>query len=208
MYYLRKEPYEKLIMKDGEKPSTLKYESDRAMFKDKRYNRMYRMDFRCTDNQVKLWKVKNLQTALKERVRLWWYCHEWFDIYDSETNKPLPNDVYLKYKPSPLGTYYTTRTLYYSEEEGEIVDDKPKYGYYETYRVGTVLKVYKWLDWYQEWDFYQNSTYEEFSTMIEKIILVTNKGKHLFTYNDIYELQDEECAWIESKWDKELREVK
>ena len=118
------------------------------------------------------------------------------------------DDVYLKYKPSPLGTYYTTRTLYYNEEEGEIVDDKPKYGYYETYRVGTVLKVYKWLDWYQEWDFYQNSTYEEFSTMIEKIILVTNKGKHLFTYNDIYELQDEECAWIESKWDKELREVK
>ena len=75
---------------------------------------------------------KDLKKALRERVNLWWYCNEWFDIYDYDTNKKIDEKLYLEYKPLPLDIYHTTRTLYYSEEEGEIVDDKPRFGYFET----------------------------------------------------------------------------
>lgn len=196
MYYLRKEPYSKEIFKDGEvnKIETIYYNEDRGIFKHKKYNRLYRMNFFSPENNVKLYLIKDLKKALRERVNLWYYCNEWFDIYDYDTNKKIDEKLYLEYKPKTLYKAKTTRTLYYSEEEGEIVDDKPTYGYYDLYRSGTVLKIYKWLDWYAEWDFYK-----DINERLEKesqLVAVTNSGKHLFTFTDEQDFLEENC-WFE-----------
>ena len=193
MYYLRKQSTENLAVTDGRYTvKNAEYELDRALYKHKKYSRFYRSTYPDCSTDLKLWKVKSLKTALQQRVRLWYYCNEWIDIYDD--NGKVSEEVYLEYKPKTPYKAKTTRTLYYSEEEGEIVDDKPKYGYYETYRVGTVLKIYKWLDWYEEWDFYK-----DINERLEKesqLVAVTNSGKHLFTFTDEQDLLEENC-WFE-----------
>lgn len=193
MYYLRKQSTEKLNVTDGKYTvKDAEYELDRALYKHKKYNRFYRSTYPDCSNDLKLWMAKSLKTALQQRVRLWYYCNEWFDIYDA--NGKVSEEVYLEYKPKALYKAKTTRTLYYSEEEGEIVDDKPTYGYYDLYRSGTVLKIYKWLDWYEEWDFYK-----DINERLEKesqLVAVTNSGKHLFTFTDEQDFLEENC-WFE-----------
>lgn len=193
MYYLRKEPYKnEFIDPITNKVDFVNFTADRAIFKHNRFGKFYRMDYLCTDKDVHLWKVKSLQKALQHRLNTWYYCREWFDIYD-ESGK-ISEEKYLEYKPVAIYKAKTTRTLYYSEEEGEIVDDKPKYGYYETYRSGTVLNIYKWLDWYQEWNFYKD--FNERSEKERQLVAVTNSGKHLFTFSDASDLLEENC-WLE-----------
>ena len=193
MYYLRKQSIEKLAVTDGRYTvKDAEYELDRALYKHKKYNRFYRSTYPDYSNDLKLWTAKSLKTALQQRVRLWYYCNEWFDIYDD--NGKISEEIYLEYKPKALYKAKTTRTLYYSEEEGEIVDDKPTYGYYDLYRSGTVLKIYKWLDWYAEWDFYK-----DINERLEKesqLVAVTNSGKHLFTFTDEQDFLEENC-WFE-----------
>lgn len=193
MYYLRKQSAKKLAAIDGKYTvKDAEYELDRALYKHKRYSRFYRSTYPDHSTNLKLWKVKSLKTALQQRVRLWYYCNEWFDIYDD--NGKVSEEVYLEYKPKAIYKAKTTRTLYYSEEEGEIVDDKPTYGYSEIYRSGTVLKIYRWLDWYGEWDFYK-----DINERLEKesqLVAVTNSGKHLFTFTDEQDLLEENC-WFE-----------
>ena len=100
MYYLRRTPYINQI-KDTKTNtiSVVEYEGDRALYKSKRFSRLYRMSYPEGSRGCKLWTCKKLQTALQQRIYLFHYCNEWFEIYDLETNKPISYSMYQEYKP-------------------------------------------------------------------------------------------------------------
>ena len=139
MYYLRKQSTEKLAVTDGRYTvKNAEYELDRALYKHKKYSRFYRSTYPDCSTDLKLWKVKSLKTALQQRVRLWYYCNEWFDIYDDEINEPISPSVYEEYKASPFSKIWTTRTLYLNNNTGKITDVKnfTESNLYKTIRKG------------------------------------------------------------------------
>ena len=203
MYYLRKKPYTKeyINSETGEK-DYIEFTEDRAIFKHNRFGRMYRKNFLCTEKGIHLWKCKVLQNALKHRVQLYHYCNEWFDVYDDETNEPIPTDLYEKYEASPFSKIWTTRTLYLNNNTGKITDVKnfTEPQLYKTIRKGSKLNVYRAVDYYKMWQL--DNIFED------QVICVNTAGDVIFefaddadfmncTNNDLFE------TYWDRKWKKE-----
>lgn len=202
MYYLRKQSTEKLAVTDGRYTvKNAEYELDRALYKHKKYSRFYRSTYPDCSTDLKLWKVKSLKTALQQRVCLWYYCNEWFDIYDDETNEPIPTDLYEEYKPTPYDICYTRKTLYWDNLNNELTDDKPDHKDYLVFRKGSKLKIYRELDFYKEWDKYEDC-FDEFQERLNSLAFITSNDFHIMTMNE-----DEyfDNSWIETKWDRKWK---
>ena len=205
MYYLRKKPYTKEYIDPttGEK-DYVEFTEDRAVFKHNRFSRMYRKNFLCTENGVHLWKCKVLQNALRHRVQLWHYCNEWFDVYDDETDEPIPTDLYEKYKASPIDIIWTTKTLYLNRITGSITDE-PNFdkNTYRTIRKGSKLKVYNMVDYNKLWD---SELLNAFDGIEDSIICVDSKGSTILEFAEYsYFLDCKENSFLEDKWDRKWR---
>ncbi|WP_312694081.1 hypothetical protein [Caproiciproducens sp.] len=100
MYYLRKEPYEKIIPKihktNGEViPERKVMTDDRAIFKHHNFLRLYRGVFdglNGTYQGMKLYTCKTLEKILELRQTTFEYCGEWFDVYDKNGKVEIPNN--------------------------------------------------------------------------------------------------------------------
>ena len=107
---------------------------------------------------TKLWTCKRLSIAIKERLALWWYCHEWFDIYDDKDDSIVSEEVIDKnYKPPLIDICYLMKPYYRDKKFNWVMDKKHDFIFdhndrYKEYKIGTKLKVYRWLDYYREWD--------------------------------------------------------
>ena len=201
MYYLRKQSTEKLAVTDGKYTvKDAEYELDRALYKHKKYNRFYRSTYPDYSTDLKLWKVKSLKTALQQRVRLWYYCNEWFDIYDDETNEPIPTDLYEKYEASPFSKIWTTKTLYLNNNTGKITDVKnfTEPHLYKTIRKGSKLNVYRAVDYYKMWQL--DNIFED------QVICVNTVGDVIFKFADDADFMN--CTdndLFETYWDRKWK---
>lgn len=207
MYYLRKRPYKK----EFKDPTTgevdfVDYTSDRALFKSTNCGRRYRMQYPSGGNGVKLWKCKRLSAAIKERLALWWYCNEWFDIYDDEDDSIVSEEIIKNnYKPPLVDTCYLVKPYYRDLKNQWVYEDEPTQIKYTIYPVGTKLKVYRWLDWYREWDDYPD--FDDFQTMKDKLIAVDSKGFGVLAFDDYQQYEDFENtnkSW-ETSTEREFR---
>ena len=202
MYYLRKQSTEKLAVTDGRYTvKNAEYELDRALYKHKKYSRFYRSTYPDYSDDLKLWTAKGLKTALQQRVCLCYYCNEWFDIYDDETNEPIPTDLYEEYKPTPYDICYTRKTLYWDNLNNELTDDKPDHKDYLVFRKGSKLKIYRELDFYKEWDKYEDC-FDEFQKRLNSLAFITSNDFHIMTMNEDEYLDN---SWIETKWDRKWK---
>ena len=202
MYYLRKQSTEKLAVTDGRYTvKNAEYELDRALYKHKKYSRFYRSTYLDCSTDLKLWKVKSLKTALQQRVRLWYYCNEWFDIYDDETNEPIPKELYEEYKPTLYDICYTRKTLYWDSLNNELTDDKPDHKNYLVFRKGSKLKIYRELDFYKEWNEYEDY-FDEFQKRLNSLAFINSNDFHIMTMNEDEYLDN---SWIETKWDRKWK---
>ena len=89
MYYLRKEPYEIIIPEIHKTDGTVIPErkiitDDRAIYKHNNYSRFYRQNFTGTYNLdgMTLYWCEQLEEILELRQSTFYYCGEWFDVYD------------------------------------------------------------------------------------------------------------------------------
>lgn len=201
MYYLRKKPYTKeyINSETGEK-DYIEFTEDRAVFKHNQFSRMYRKNFLCNENGIHLWKCKVLQNALRHRVQLWHYCNEWFDIYDDETNEPIPTDLYEKYEASPFSKIWTTKTLYLNNNTGKITDVKnfTEPHLYKTIRKGSKLNVYRAVDYYKMWQL--DNIFED------QVICVNTVGDVIFKFADDADFMN--CTdndLFETYWDRKWK---
>lgn len=201
MYYLRKKPYTKeyINSETGEK-DYIEFTEDRAVFKHNQFGRMYRKNFLCMEPGIHLWKCKVLQNALRHRVQLWHYCNEWFDIYDDETNEPIPTDLYEKYEASPFSKIWTTKTLYLNNNTGKITDIKnfTEPQLYKTIRKGSKLNVYRAVDYYKMW--HLDNVFED------KVICVNTAGDVIFEFADDADFMN--CTdndLFETFWDRKWK---
>ena len=205
MYYLRKQSTEKLAVTDGRYTvKNAEYELDRALYKHKKYSRFYRSTYPDCSTDLKLWKVKSLKTALQQRVRLWYYCNEWFDIYDDEINEPISPSLYEEYKASPIDIIWTTKTLYLNRITGNITDelnfDKDVY---KTIRKGSKLKVYNMVDYNKLWD---SELLNAFDGIEDSVICVDSKGNTVFEFAEHQDLLNcKENSFFEDKWDRKWK---
>ena len=202
MYYLRKQSTEKLAVTDGKYTvKDAEYELDRALYKHKRYNRFYRSTYPDYSDDLKLWTAKGLKTALQQRVRLWYFCNEWFDIYDDTNDEPIPPSLYEEYKPTLYDICYTRKTLYWDNLNNELTDDKPDHKNYLVFRKGSKLKIYRELDFYKEWNEYEDY-FDEFQERLNSLAFITSNDFHIMTMNEDEYLDN---SWIETKWDRKWR---
>ena len=184
MYYLRKKPY-RSEFKDpvSDKIDFVDYTADRALFKSTSCSRRYRMQYPFGGSGVRLWTCKRLSTAVKERLTLWWYCHEWFDIYNDEDDSIIgEEEIEKNYKPPLIDTCCLNKPIYRDSRNMWVYEDEPKDIKHKTYPVGTKLKVYRWLDWYKEWNDYPD--FEDFQDMQDKLIAVDSKGSGVLSFDD------------------------
>ena len=200
MYYLRKKPYTKEYTDPiTKKIEAVEFNSDRAVFKHKRYSRFYRMNYLCTDSEVKLWKCKSLQRVLRHRVNLFNYCNEWFDIYDDETNEPIEDKLYKLYKPVVLEVTRTTQTLWYDHVTDTLLTTKPKDTCnYKMYRKGTRLYVYNFLDYHRLWEAANPFSENDLSDVV---ILVTKDGNTLIQFSNWEEYTLNGSPLIKTGWE-------
>ena len=100
MYYLRKEPFEKVIEEikktDGTVVPRRTYRTeDRAVYKSTTCARFYRQSFKGVGKNpsgMKLYTCKRLKTILALRQSTFDYCGEWFDVYDENGKVDLEQD--------------------------------------------------------------------------------------------------------------------
>lgn len=195
-YYLRKKPYCRNIKNMDGTTEQIYYSDDRALFKHHDFGRMYRMTFGIEHPHVRLWKVKSLKNVLRQRVALYKYSDEWFDVYDYETNKKIDIEYDKYYVPHTLDKAKTIQTLYYNMKTGDVLRDKPKdLDDYRVLRKGTVLKVYNEEDYYQMWecDFIEHSR--------DKIVLVDNHGATILEFNTWEEYTLNGSPIIKASWE-------
>lgn len=97
-YYLRKEPYEatisEIVKTDGEVIPGWKYMiEDRAFYKHNKLARYYRDNFpQPCNKELHLYTTKSLKIIMRQRQSLFYYCGEWFDVYD-ENGKVDISDI-------------------------------------------------------------------------------------------------------------------
>lgn len=90
MYYLRKEPVEKIIPEirktDGSIiPERKLMTDDRAIYKHHNFSRFYRGPFNGLEfryHGMKVYTCKTLKCILDLREGMHDYCGEWFDVYN------------------------------------------------------------------------------------------------------------------------------
>lgn len=88
MYYLRKEPYERVLPEvkktDGTVIPERKYTvEDRALYKHNNLNRFYRQEYTGEKRDgMHLYKTSSIEEIKYQREALYNYSGEWFDIYD------------------------------------------------------------------------------------------------------------------------------
>ena len=190
MYYLRKKPYTKSYTD----PIT---NESKSIFKHKRYSRFYRMNYLCTDSEVRLWKCKSLQRALRHRVNLFNYCNEWFDVYSDETNEPIDEILYDAYKPIVIDTAKTSKTIWYDNVTDTLLTDKPKdSSNYKMYRKGTKLYVYNFLDYHRLWEAANPFSEDDLSDIV---ILVTKYGDTLIQFPNLRSYEFDGSPLIEKE---------
>jgi hypothetical protein len=97
LYYLRKEPYEYIIPEIKKTDGTVIPErkhmtGDRALYKAIGLSRFYRRAYPIPKEKgMKLYKVKKLESILRQRELLRDYCGEWFDVYDDNGKVDISN---------------------------------------------------------------------------------------------------------------------
>lgn len=201
MYYLRKKPYTKeYINPETDEKDYIEFTEDRAVFKHNQFGRMYRKNFLCTENGIHLWKCKTLQNALRHRVQLYHYCNEWFDVYDDETNEPIPTDLYENYKAAPFSKIWTTKTIYLNNNTGKITDVKnfTEPNLYKTIRKGSKLNVYRAVDYYKMWQL--DNIFED------QVICINTAGDVIFEFADDADFMN--CTdndLFETYWDRKWK---
>lgn len=90
MYYLRKEPYNKIIPKIVKTngvviPEYTIMTDDMAIYKDRGSSHFYRGYFNGISGKyhgIKVYTCNSLKYILKIREMIYGYCGEWFDVYD------------------------------------------------------------------------------------------------------------------------------
>lgn len=90
MYYLRKEPYERVISEIRKTDGTVIPErkvmtDDLAIYKHHDFSRFYRGYFTGIKGRyqgMKVYTCKTLKRILELRESMHDYCGEWFDVYD------------------------------------------------------------------------------------------------------------------------------
>lgn len=104
MYYLRKEPYKKIIppikKTDGTVVPERQYETeDRAIYKHGQYARFYRGVFTGISSKyqgMKLYTCKTTKKIMKIRKDLFQYCGEYFDVYNEDGKVDIDAEWYGK----------------------------------------------------------------------------------------------------------------
>lgn len=152
---------------------------------------MYRIIQDTPQGEV-TFEYRTLKQAAQGLVRIWNDTFKWFEILD-KNDEPVPFERWIKaYKPQPITTCNTTTTLYMDYSINEVVDEKPKHKDYEVIYYNTKLYVYPWLDWWLEWDSYED--FEELVEVKERVCLVTKSGYMVLVYDSIQDYM-ESNAW-------------
>ena len=200
MYYLRKKPYKKKYIDHITKETSyIDFNEDRALYKSTYCGRKYRMSYPHGAPRTKLWTCKKLQTALQQRIALFNYSDEWFDIYDLETNEPISQDMYDTYIPTKLDVARTKQTLYYNTREDTLERDKPDdLTDYIVYRKGTKLNVYNFVDYHGIWE--ARDPFAEHD-IADIIILVAKDGNTLMKFNTWEEYALDGSPLIKTSWE-------
>ncbi|WP_339193823.1 hypothetical protein MKY95_18865 [Paenibacillus sp. FSL P4-0176] len=90
MYYLRKEPEERVVPEivktdDTVIPERKFMSDDRAIYKHHDFSRFYRGTFKGIAEKyqgMKVYQCKTLKRIVELRESMYQYCGEYFDIYD------------------------------------------------------------------------------------------------------------------------------
>ena len=98
MYYLRKEPHERVIPEIKKTDGTVIPErtymvEDRALYKHDYFNRFYRQEYTGEKReQLHLFKTESIEEIKEQREALYNYSGEWFDIYDEHGKIEQPEE--------------------------------------------------------------------------------------------------------------------